>query len=256
MVVYTIPNSARVWKATDFPANENQPYHLWWEKVKQQNFQNKQKYKSSFLLANLSGNKRSATFTLCFLLLFLIRRPFLSTSSHLDRNLSKFLSKIKHPVIFCTLALPLSLSVSLAVLFPLPLPLAWSWLPGSWGLAKACVPEGASEEMERGGRAGAERQAPKPHLRQPCLAFLSPVRSLTSLGFARSWPGTRPSSAINQRRGVVCAFVLIENWLERGWYGDQDLPTKHWSSPSERTGEGVWQTKRLLRRSWLFDEMR
>ncbi len=118
-------------------------------------FKNKQKFKSSFPLANLSGNKRSATFTLYFLMLFLIRGPFLSTSSRLGRNLSKFLSTIKHPVIFCTLALPLSLSVSLAVLFPPPLPLPWPWLPGSWGLAKACVPEGASEEMERGGRAGA-----------------------------------------------------------------------------------------------------
>ncbi len=160
-------------------------------------FKNKQNFKSSFLLANLSGNKRSATFTLCFLMLFLIRGPFLSTSSRLGRNLSKFLSTIKHPVIFCTLALPLSLSVSLAVLFPPPLPLPWPWLPGSWGLAKACVPEGASEEMKRGGRAEAGRQAPKPQLRQPCLAFLSPLLSLTSLGFARSWPGTRPSSAIN-----------------------------------------------------------
>lgn len=152
-------------------------------------------------------------------MLFLIRGPFLSTSIRLGRNLSKFLSTIKHPVIFCTLALPLSPSVSLAVFSPAPLPFPWPWLPGSWGLAKACVPEGASEEMERGGKAGAERQAPKPQLQQPCLAFLSPVLSLTSLGFARSWPGTHPSSAINQRRGVVCAFVLIENWLERGWYG-------------------------------------
>ncbi len=29
MVVHTIPNSARVLKATDFPANENQPSYLW-----------------------------------------------------------------------------------------------------------------------------------------------------------------------------------------------------------------------------------
>ncbi|KAL6471164.1 hypothetical protein MHYP_G00198140 [Metynnis hypsauchen] len=83
----------------------------------------------------------------------------------------------------------------------------------SWGLAKACVPGGAREEMERerGGKARAQRQAPKPQLQQqPCLClplpFLSP--HFTKQG---NWPGTLPSSAINQRerRGVVCASVCV-----------------------------------------------
>ncbi|KAL7848861.1 hypothetical protein SRHO_G00204840 [Serrasalmus rhombeus] len=100
-------------------------------------------------------------------------------------------------------------------------------------------------ERERGGKARAQRQAPKPQLQQqPCLClplpFLSP--HFTKQG---NWPGTLPSSAINQRerRGVVCASVcvcvLIESWRGRGWwYGDQDLPTKLKSSPSERMREG------------------
>lgn len=53
---------------------------------------------------------------------------------------------------------------------PLFSPLAWSWLPGSWGLAKACVPGGAREEMERGGSKGVQGPPPKPQLQQPLLS--------------------------------------------------------------------------------------
>lgn len=51
-----------------------------------------------------------------------------------------------------------------------------------WFLAKACVPEGASEEMERG-RSGAERQTPN----HSCSSLASPVLSLTSLSKEPAW---------------------------------------------------------------------
>lgn len=43
-------------------------------------------------------------------------------------------------------------------------------------------------------------------------------------------------------------FVLIERWLERGWYGDRDLPTKRGVHPAN-----VWGGSLKDKISWCSD---
>ena len=144
------------------------------------------------------------------------------------------------------------------LLFPFFSPLAWSWLPGSWGLAKACVPGGAREEMERGGSKGLRSRLQN----HSCSSLSSPLLSsplmppLPCLALSPALPLIRGEGYFSAcvfvcegERCWLCEWlteclcvsprVLIESWMGRHrWYGDQDLTTKLESSPREQKGEG------------------